>query len=247
MTQKTTVTAAFVMIGDEILSGRTEDKNLNFLAKNLTEIGISLREVRVVPDVEEEIVTAIKAVRRKFDYVFTSGGIGPTHDDITSLAIAKAFNDELVQNQEATEILEKYYGLENLNEARLKMAFVPRTARLLSNPVSSAPGFRIDNVFVMAGVPKIFQAMFAEATKELIGGKKIRAKEIKISLTESAIAKDLESLQKKYPQVAMGSYPLEGTTSLVFRSNDYALLEKSVTEMLEVLERIKSDSIISTT
>ena len=245
MTQKTNVTAAFVMIGDEILSGRTEDKNLNFLAKNLTEMGINLREVRIVPDIENEIIFAVNEVRKKFDYVFTSGGIGPTHDDITSLAIAKAFEDELVQNIEATEILEKYYGKENLNEARLKMAFVPRKARLLDNPVSSAPGFRIENVFVMAGVPKIFQAMFAAASKELNGGKKIKSKEVKTTLTESILAKDLENLQKKYPQVTMGSYPFDGGTSLVFRSNDYELLEESATGMIEILERIKSGSIIS--
>ena len=245
MTQKTNVTAAFVMIGDEILSGRTEDKNLNFLAKNLTEMGINLREVRIVPDVENEIIFAVKAVQKKFDYIFTSGGIGPTHDDITSLAIAKAFDDELVQNTEATKILEEYYGAENLNEARLKMAFVPSKAKLLDNPVSSAPGFRIENVFVMAGVPKIFQAMFDAASKELVTGKKIKSKEIKISLTESVVAKDLEDLQKKYLQISMGSYPFEGGTALVFRGNDYELLEKSVTEMIEILERIKSASIIA--
>ncbi len=242
---KTNVTAAFVMIGDEILSGRTTDKNLNFLATNLTEMGINLKEVRVVPDVESEIIAAVNAVKNKFDYIFTSGGIGPTHDDITSLSIAKAFGDELVQNQEATEILIKYYGIENINEARLKMAFVPKTAKLLDNPVSSAPGFRIANVFVMAGVPKIFQAMFEAAKKELEVGKKVKSKEIRISLTESIIAKDLEDLQNQYPEVSMGSYPFDGGTSLVFRSNDYELLEKSVKEMAELLERIKSASIIS--
>lgn len=243
---KNNVTAAFVMIGDEILSGRTADKNLNFLAKNLTEFGINLREVRIVPDVEAEIILAVNAVRKKFDYVFTSGGIGPTHDDITSLSVAKAFDDELVQNAAATEIMEVFYGKENLNEARLKMAFVPSRAKLLDNPVSSAPGFRIENVFVMAGVPKIFQAMFEAASKELIGGKKIRSREVKVSLTESIIAKDLEDLQKKYPQVTMGSYPFESGTSLVFRSNDDESLEKSVTQMIEILERIKSGSIIAT-
>jgi molybdenum cofactor synthesis domain-containing protein len=247
MTKNNIVTAAFVMIGDEILSGRTEDKNLNFLAQRLTEIGISLKEVRVVPDDENEIIAAIKAVKDKYNYIFTSGGIGPTHDDITSLSIAKAFDDELVQNQEATEILIQHYGAENVNEARLKMAFVPKTAKLLNNPVSSAPGFRISNVFVMAGVPKIFQAMFEAAKIELVGGKKVQSKEIKISLTESIVAKDLEDLQKKYIQVSMGSYPFEGGTSLVFRSNDYDNLEKSVQEMAEVLERIKSGSIINIT
>ncbi|MBM5782187.1 MAG: competence/damage-inducible protein A [Pelagibacterales bacterium] len=239
--KKETVTAAFVMIGDEILSGRTEDKNLNFLAKSLTEFGISLREVRVVPDIEEEIIKAVNEVRIKFDYVFTSGGIGPTHDDITALSIAKAFDDQLVQNKEATQILEHYYGAGNVNEARLKMAFVPKKASLLDNPVSSAPGFRIGNVFVMAGVPKIFQAMYKAAKKELVAGKKVQSLEIKTSFTESIIAKDLENLQNKYQQVTMGSYPFEGGTSLVFRSQDYDALENAVKEMTEVLERIKAN------
>ncbi len=242
---KEVVSAAFVMIGDEILSGRTEDKNLNFLAKNLTEMGISLKEVRVVADVEAEIIAAVQAVSKKFDYVFTSGGIGPTHDDITSEAIAKAFDDHIVQNKVATEILENHYGKENLNQARLKMACVPSKAKLLDNPVSSAPGFRIENVFVMAGVPKIFQAMFYAAAKELVGGKKVKSQELKTILTESMLAKEFEDLQKKYPQVVMGSYPFEGGTSLVFRSKEYELLDESVTEMAEILERIKSGSIIS--
>ena len=239
-----TVTAALVIIGDEILSGRTKDQNLNFLAQGLSEIGINLREVRVVPDIENEI---INVVRKKFDYIFTSGGIGPTHDDITSLSIAKVFNDDLIKNKEAADILLQYYGEGNVNEARMKMAFVPSKAKLLDNPVSSAPGFRIENVFVMAGVPKIFQAMFAAAKKELIGGKKTQMKEILISLTESVIAADFSNLQTKYPQVSMGSYPFEGGTSLVFRSIDYAALDESVSKMIELLERIKTNSIIKVT
>ncbi len=242
-----TVTAALVIIGDEILSGRTKDQNLNFLAQGLSEIGINLREVRVVPDIENEIIDAVNVVRKKFDYIFTSGGIGPTHDDITSLSIAKVFNDDLIKNKEAADILLQYYGEGNVNEARMKMAFVPSKAKLLDNPVSSAPGFRIENVFVMAGVPKIFQAMFAAAKKELIGGKKTQMKEILISLTESVIAADFSNLQTKYPQVSMGSYPFEGGTSLVFRSIDYAALDESVSKMIELLERIKTNSIIKVT
>ncbi len=234
--KKEKVTAALIIIGDEILSGRTQDLNLNFLAKNLAEIGINLREVRVVPDIEEEIVDAVNAVRKKFDYVFTSGGIGPTHDDITSESIAKAFGDHIVKNQEAAEILVKYYGEGNVNEARMKMATLPSRSSLLDNPVSSAPGFRIENVFVMAGIPKIFQAMFAAAKKELIGGKTTKSLEIKISLTESIIAKDFADLQKKYPQVVMGSYPFDGGTSLVFRSMDYEALEKAKSEMETILK-----------
>jgi molybdenum cofactor synthesis domain-containing protein len=244
MTEKNIVTAAFVMIGDEILSGRTEDKNLNFLAKGLSEIGINLREVRVVPDIEDEIIAAVNAVRKKFDYVFTSGGIGPTHDDITSEAIAKTFGDKYAKNQRAAEILEEYYGKENVNEARMKMAYMPSSASLLDNPVSSAPGFRIENVFVMAGVPKIFQAMFFAAKKELIGGIKTKSREIRISLTESVIAKNFSNLQQKYLQVAMGSYPFDGGTSLVFRSTDYEAMDKALLEMLEIIKLIKNDSII---
>jgi len=247
MTQKKLVTAAFIMIGDEILSGRTEDKNLNFLAKNLTEIGINLREVRVVPDIEEEIIFAVNAVRKKFDYVFTSGGIGPTHDDITSESIAKTFGDKYEKNQEAAKILEEYYGKENVNEARMKMAFIPRSASLLDNPVSSAPGFRIENVFVMAGVPKIFQAMFFAAKKELIGGSKTKSREIRTSLTESVIAKNFSDLQQKYLQVVMGSYPFEGGTSLIFRGIDYEAIDSALVEMVEIVKNIRNDSVISVT
>ncbi len=238
--KKEIVTAAFVMIGDEILSGRTADKNLNFLAKKLTEFGIQLREVRVVPDVTSEIIDAINAVRKKYDYVFTSGGIGPTHDDITSDAVAKAFDTQLILHKEAEEILKKHYG-DQLNEARLKMGYIPQGASLLDNPVSSAPGFRIENVFVMAGVPKIFEAMYEAASKELKGGKQMQSKEIVTSLTEGWLAKGLEDLQKKYSQVAMGSYPSASGTSLVFRSIDYGALEKSYLEMIEILAKIESN------
>ncbi len=238
------INAAYIIIGDEILSGRTKDKNLNFLAINLAKIGISLKEVRVVPDVEKEIIDAVNILRRKFTYVFTSGGIGPTHDDITSLAISKAFRDKLIKNKEAEQILIHYYGKAGINEARLKMAYVPSKSRLLDNPVSSAPGFIIDNVIVMAGVPKIMRAMFKAAKKELIGGSKILSKELKISLTESIIAKDLEELQKKFPNVSMGSYPFNKGTSLVFRSADIMSLEKSFAKMILIVNSIKKNAII---
>jgi len=241
--KKEIVTAALIIIGDEILSGRTKDKNLHFLATNLTASGITLREVRVVPDVTVEIIDAINAMRTKYDYVFTSGGIGPTHDDITSAAVAQAFNTTLIKHKTAEEILQKHYG-ELLNDARLKMAYIPQGASLLDNPVSSAPGFRIENVFVMAGVPQIFEAMYAAAEKELVGGKKMQAKEIVTELTEGFIARDLENLQKKYPHVIMGSYPFASGTSLVFRSIDYDALEKSYAEMIEIVAKIKSNLMI---
>ena len=238
------ITAGLLIIGDEILSGRTLDKNTNFLAKSLEEIGISLSKVIVIPDIEDEIIDAVNSLREQFKYVFTSGGIGPTHDDITSASIAKAFNVDLIKHKEAEEILINFYGKENVNEARLKMAYVPEGSILLNNPVSSAPGFKIDNVFIMAGVPKIFEAMFAAAKKELLGGKIVHAKEIKINVTESIVAKELGDLQKEYQNVSMGSYPFQGGTSLVFRSVDNEAIEKSSKKMVEIVERIRSNSII---
>ncbi len=239
------ITAAFLIIGDEILSGRTKDENLNFLALQLGELGVVLREVRVVADIELEIIEAVNALRSKFDYVFTSGGIGPTHDDITSLSIAKAFNDQLVKNQNAEELLLKYYGKENINEARIKMALIPSRAKLLNkDDVVLVPGFFIENVFVFAGIPRIFQAMFTSAKKEIATGKKTKFCEIKISLVESIIAKDFSNLQQRYLQVAMGSYPSDGKTSLVFRSTDYEAIQKSSNEMIAILKNIKADAVL---
>jgi molybdenum cofactor synthesis domain-containing protein len=231
------VKAAFIIIGDEILSGRTADKNLNFLAQELTQIGINLMEVRVVPDLEEEIILAVNTLRKKFDYVFTSGGIGPTHDDITAVSIAKAFEDNLIKNQEAEQILINHYGKENVNNARLKMAFVPSKAKLLDNPVSSAPGFMIDNVIVMAGVPEIMQAMFFAAKKQLSTGNKILSQEIKTTLTESIIAQDLSDLQIEFEKISIGSYPFKNGTCIVFRGYDIKDLEKVSDRINQILSR----------
>jgi len=230
------ITAGFLIIGNEILSGRTPDQNLNFLAKNLAEMGIVLREVRVIGDFEDEIIENVKHLKSKYNYVFTSGGIGPTHDDITTSCIAKAFNQELILHPLANEILIKHYGSENINEARLKMAYLPVNAELLDNPVSSAPGFRLENVFVMAGVPKIFQAMFVASSKELVRGQKIYSREIKFKLTESSIAHDLTKLQQEYPDVAMGSYPFEGGTSLVFRSINLNQVNIAINKMIDLIK-----------
>jgi len=244
MNKNNIVSAGLLIIGDEILSGRTVDQNINFLAKNLSENGILLKEVRVVGDFENEIIFAVNELRKKFDYVFTSGGIGPTHDDITSLSIAKAFDQDLILNEVAHEILIQHYGAENVNEARLKMAYLPRKASLLDNPVSSAPGFRIENVFVMAGIPKIFQAMFEASKKELKIGCKISARELKISLTESIIAKDLTDLQNQYREISMGSYPFENGTSLVFRGFDKEILEEAFLKMQNLITKIDPKIII---
>lgn len=233
------VTAAFIVIGDEILSGRTKDENINFLALGLAEVGVVLSEVRVVPDDESEIVETVNFLRQKFNYVFTSGGIGPTHDDITAVSIAKAFGDELVENPEAVDALMQHHSNIDVNEAYLKMALIPSQGKLLDNAISSAPGFYLENVFVMAGVPKIFQVMFEAAKKEIIGGQKVKSQEIKINLIESVIAKDLSQLQNAYPEVSMGSYPFKGGTSLVFRGTDEKLIEQSVNEMVALLRDIK--------
>jgi molybdenum cofactor synthesis domain-containing protein len=212
------ITAAYIMIGDEILSGRTKDENLNFLAVNLTDIGINLEEVRVVPDNEEEIINAIKQVKKKYNYIFTTGGIGPTHDDITAQAIAKAFDDKIILNKEAEKILFSHYGRDNINSARLKMAKLPSKAVLLNNNITSAPGFMLENVIVMAGVPKIMRSMFNSSLEFLDVGDKIISKELEIATNESVIAKDLNELQNKFPEVKIGSYPFFGGTSIVFRS-----------------------------
>ncbi len=238
---KEKVNAALIVIGDEILSGRTIDKNINFLANGLTEIGISLSEVRVIPDIEQEIIEAVNILRRKFDYVFTSGGIGPTHDDITSESIGKAFGVKIELNEKAEEILRNHYGVK-VNDARLKMAKIPKGATLLDNPISSAPGFRIENVFVMAGIPKIFEAMFLAASKEIEGGKKILSKELKTNLVESQIAQDFKQLQEQNDNISLGSYPFKGGTSLVFRSNDKEKLEQVYAKMQRKIDLIEKNS-----
>jgi molybdenum cofactor synthesis domain-containing protein len=242
---KKIVTAAFIIIGDEILSGRTKDENLNFLACALGENGVSLKEARVVPDIEQEIIDAVNAARKKYDYIFTSGGVGTTHDDITIEAIAKAFGDNLVKNEEAANLLASYYG-SRLTEIHMKMAYLPSRAKLIENDILSPSGFVVENVFVLAGVPRIFRAMFEGIKKEIVGGAKIKSREIKISLPESSIAKVFADLQKKYPQVIMGSYPSETGASLVFRSAEYEFIDISLEEMVKILQEIDPKSIVAT-
>ena len=208
------ITAAYIMIGDEILSGRTKDENLNFLAENLTKIGINLKEVRIVPDDEQQIIEAIQNLKNKYNYIFTTGGIGPTHDDITADSIAKALNKKLVINQKAKEILINHYGKDNINEALLKMAMMPQKVKLLENPIGAAPSFMVENIIVMAGIPKMMKLMFNSSLEFLDFGDKILSKELKLNVTESIIAKDLSDLQNKFPDVTIGSYPFIGGTSI---------------------------------
>ncbi len=240
------VTAALVVIGDEILSGRTKDVNIGATADFCTELGIELTEVRVVSDVEDDIVAAVNAVRARYTYVFTTGGIGPTHDDITADAIAKAFGVALPINAEARAMLEsrwKQTGTE-VNEARLRMARIPEGASLIVNSVSAAPGFRIGNVHVMAGVPKIMLAMLESIAPTQKGGKKVKSITIRCGVGEGTIGGPLGRIQEEFPDVKMGSYPQMGQTfvmtELVLRSSDEARLEEAagrVREMVSVAHR----------
>ncbi|HYC01780.1 MAG TPA: molybdopterin-binding protein [Azospirillaceae bacterium] len=236
-----TVTAALVIIGNEILSGRIQDANLNFTAKFLGKLGIRLREVRVVPDEEAMIVEAVNALRSRNSYVFTTGGIGPTHDDITAECIAKAFGVPLIQHPEARARLEAHYaGTGMLNEARLRMANTPEGATLIDNPVSTAPGFQIGNVFVMAGVPSIMQAMLGGIAHRLVGGAVVRTRTVTCTVPEGTLAAGLTAIQERRPEIEIGSYPTykQGrfATSLVLRGTDIALLETATAEVAALVE-----------
>ncbi|MGO4128466.1 competence/damage-inducible protein A [Inquilinus sp. YAF38] len=238
MTDTRIVTAAVLVIGDEILSGRTKDANMGFLAERLTELGIRLREARVVPDVPEEIVAAVNALRARYDHVFTTGGIGPTHDDITAECIARAFGVPLLRHPEAVRRLEAHYEAGQLNEARLRMANVPEGGTLIDNPVSAAPGFRIGNVHVMAGVPRIMQAMFDGIAPTLAGGDKVLSRTVTCDLGEGMIAAGLGAIAAEYPELSVGSYPYfragKFGTSLVLRGTDAERLS-SATEAVRSL------------
>ncbi|MDX1950012.1 MAG: molybdopterin-binding protein [Rickettsiales bacterium] len=219
-------TAALLIIGNEILSGKTQDKNLNYIAKKLVEMGINFCEVRVVKDIKEEIAEAVNQLRKKYDYLFTTGGIGPTHDDITIESIAYAFGVKAVEHPEARKRLEEYYknrGSE-LNEARLRMALTPEGASLIDNPLTSAPGCKIENVFILAGIPSIMQVMFDYASQFLVQGRKILSETISCNLVEGDVAVPLAEIQKANPETEIGSYPFiyEGkySVSLVVRGLD---------------------------
>ncbi|MFN7901305.1 MAG: competence/damage-inducible protein A [Holosporales bacterium] len=217
-------TAALIIIGNEILSGRTQDTNLAVLATALGQQGIELREVRVIPDDEAVIITTLNTLRAQMDHVFTSGGIGPTHDDITSASIAKAFGVPLRQHPDALRMLHEHYPPEQLNAARLKMAEVPVGATLIENPVSKAPGFTLENVHVMAGVPRIFKAMLDFLMPRLPGGSPVLSETVSTTLAEGTIAATLTELQQAFPDVNIGSYPYfrqgQMGVSVVFRGTD---------------------------
>ena len=237
-TQKPTPTACMIVIGNEILSGRTQDKNLHWIAGELAAMGIRLAEARVIPDIEAVIVEVVNEVRAKYDYVFTSGGIGPTHDDITTACIAKSFGKKVIRHSEAEALLTKHYGAENLNAARLKMADIPEGATLIPNPVSAAPGFKIENVYVMAGVPRIMQAMFDHLKHSLQGGIPIQSRTISVFLTEGMIAEELTKIAQDFPELDIGSYPFVKQrlgTSLVVRGTDMDRINNAHDEIYQML------------
>ena len=238
------VTAAMLVIGDEILSGRTKDKNIGHLADIMTVIGIDLREVRIVPDDEAEIVAAVNAVRARYSYVFTTGGIGPTHDDITADSIAKAFGVPCEYDAKAYAMLEESYvrrGIE-FTEARKRMARMPRGAVHIDNPVSMAPGFRIGNVHVMAGVPSIFQAMLDNVVPTLRTGAKMLSATVECPLGEGTIGGPLAEIQTRHPDTIIGSYPKYGDgkfwTELVVRARTREALEAARVEVQAMVESL---------
>jgi molybdenum cofactor synthesis domain-containing protein len=238
----TTPTAAVLIIGNEILSGRTQDTNLNAIAKRLGAIGIPLKEVRVVPDIETEIVAALNALRTRYTYVFTTGGIGPTHDDITVDAVAVAFGVPVVEHPEARALLAAHYGNENLTPARLRMARVPQGATLVANPISSAPGIKIDNVYVLAGVPNIMQGMMDGIVSTLRHGPAMHSITVSVYLAESIVAEELGALASRFPQLDIGSYPwVQGGkfgTALVTRGSDHDAVKQAAAE-IAVMVRAK--------
>lgn len=239
MTQAThRVTAAVLIIGNEILSGRTQDTNLAYLAKKLNEYGIQIRETRVVPDVEAEIVAAVNALRARYDYVFTTGGIGPTHDDITADCIAKAFGVPLEINEEIAEILRRRQSSPDIMEMRMRMARVPRGGGLIRNPLGPH-GFFIDNVYVMAGIPQVMQAMIGALNGKLRRGETIQSRSVTAYLPESHVARRLGEIQDKYPHIDLGSYPFHRNdqygTTLVMRGSiavDLEAMRQEVRQMI---------------
>jgi molybdenum cofactor synthesis domain-containing protein len=246
MTQPATVTAAVLVIGDEILSGRTKDKNIGHIADVLTEIGIHLREVRIVPDIEAEIVEAVNALRKRYDYVFTTGGLGPTHDDITADAIAKAFGVGISEDPRAIALLLERLGPQNLNEARRRMARIPHGAELVENELSKAPGFWIGNVIVMAGVPAIMKIMLDAVAPKLARGPRMIAKTIVAgTLPEGAYAGELTAVAAAHPELSIGSYPSvrDGAfyNEIVVRGIDEPLVGAVAAEIGAIVARLAKE------
>ena len=234
------VTAALLVIGDEILSGRTKDKNIGYIADYLTSIGIRLSEVRIVSDVTGEIIAAVNALRQSYDYVFTTGGIGPTHDDITADAVAQAFGVSIDVDPRAVAVMEKRYGPGEFTPARKRMARIPDGAELVANSVSAAPGFMIENVIVMAGVPRVMHVMLDDVVSRLRTGAKMLSRTVRVERPEGLVAPGLGQVQEAHPDVQMGSYPFYEKdllgTHVVLRSIDESLLSDALGAVWQMLK-----------
>lgn len=245
-TPQRAVTAAMLAIGDELLSGRTKDKNIGHLADVLTAAGIDLKEVRIVPDDEDAIVSALNALRPGFDYVFTSGGIGPTHDDITADAVSRAFEVPCIYDEKAMEMLAANYAKRELEftESRKRMARMPQGSEHIDNPVSTAPGFHIGNVYVMAGVPSVFQAMLDNVLPTLKTGRKLFSKAVRCPFGEGVIGMPLTAIQKENPETIIGSYPKfengRFSTELVVRGSDVAKIDVAVSAIETMIATLQS-------
>lgn len=240
-------TAALIIIGDEVLSGKTKDANTPWLAENLNESGVRLMEVRIIPDYKNTIMATVNEMRKTHDYVFTTGGIGPTHDDITTESVAAAFGLELELNDDAYQALLDYYDKpEDITESRKKMAIIPKGASLIPNPVSGAPGINIENVYVFAGVPRIMQAMFDAVKHSLMGGKPVESRSVTCNIAESHVADGLGIIQDKYPMLAIGSYPKYQNgrfgTALVIRGIDDDALAKATQEVVDLVKVVGDDN-----
>ena len=237
MTKNTKVNAAILIIGNEILSGRTQDTNTSTLATWLNSIGVKVGEVRVIPDIEKTIIDTINLLRKNYDYVFTTGGIGPTHDDITAESISKAFGLKYEIHQEAFEILEAYYKKGEFNEGRQKMVWMPQNANLILNPTSGAPGFNVENVFCLPGVPSILKSMLGGLKNRIVGGEPILSKTISLRTVESEIAKSLTEVQENNQDVEIGSYPFFQAgklgVSIVIRSEDQSKIDSCNSQILK--------------
>jgi len=245
--KKSLSSACILVIGDEVLSGRTEDKNINFIAKRCDNIGVSVNEVRIIPDNKETIKNTVLECYKKFDYIFTTGGIGPTHDDITTECIASAFNLDVEINPEALKRLKDHYKKSNveLNDARIKMAKIPKGAKLIDNPVSSAPGFIVENIYVLPGVPKILQAMFKNLEDEIKGITNMVSKNIIVYSPEGEIADFLESIQNEFADISIGSYPYfrppDVGTNIVLRSINKNLINEAT---IAICRKLKENKIL---
>ena len=243
MKKNTKVNAAILIIGNEILSGRTQDTNTSTLAKWLNSIGVKVNEVRVVPDLEKIIIETLNALRKTNDYIFTTGGIGPTHDDITAESVAKAFGLKYEVHEEAYKILEAYYKPGEFNEGRQKMVWMPSGAKLILNPTSGAPGFSIENVFCLPGVPSILKSMLGSLKNRIVGGKPILSYTISLKTVESEIAKSLKNVQSQNQDVEIGSYPFFQAgklgVSIVIRSEDQSKINNCNTQILKFVKEKK--------